>query len=58
MTTVTLGTLVYTFFVDYLAGQKGLRPSSIRSYAMRCGSSCPLPQPTRENRSARCRSTI
>ena len=32
MTTVTLGTLVYTFFVEYLAGQKGLRPSSIRSY--------------------------
>jgi integrase/recombinase XerD len=32
MTTFTLGTLVYAFFVDYLAGQKGLRPTSICSY--------------------------
>jgi integrase/recombinase XerD len=32
MTTVTLGTLIYGFFIDYLAGQKGLRPTSIRSY--------------------------
>jgi site-specific recombinase XerD len=32
MTTITLGTLIRAFFVDYLAGQKGLRPTSIRSY--------------------------
>ncbi len=32
MTTATLGTLIYGFFIDYLAGQKGLRPTSIRSY--------------------------
>ena len=32
MTTVTLGTLIYGFFVDYLAAQKGLRPTSGRSY--------------------------
>ena len=32
MTSVTLGTLIYGFFLDYLAGQKGLRPTSIRSY--------------------------
>ena len=32
MTTVTLGTLIHGFFLDYLAGQKGLRPTSIRSY--------------------------
>ena len=32
MTSITLGTLIYAFFVDYLAGQKGLRPTSIRSY--------------------------
>ena len=32
MTTVTLGTLIHHFFLDYLAGQKGLRPTSIRSY--------------------------
>jgi hypothetical protein len=32
MTTVTLGTIIYGFFIDYLAGQKGLRPTSIRSY--------------------------
>jgi len=28
----TLGTAVYAFFTEYLAGQKGLRPASIRSY--------------------------
>jgi integrase/recombinase XerD len=32
MTSITLGTLIYGFFIDYLAGQKGLRPTSIRSY--------------------------
>jgi site-specific recombinase XerD len=32
MTSVTLGTLIYGFFIDYLAGQKGLRPTSIHSY--------------------------
>jgi site-specific recombinase XerD len=30
--TTTLGTLVYTFFIDHLAAQKGLRPATIRSY--------------------------
>jgi len=28
----TLGTLVYTFFIDHLAAQKGPRPATIRSY--------------------------
>jgi len=28
----TLGSLVHSFFLDYLAGQKGLRPMTIRSY--------------------------
>src|SRR6266540_1918301 len=32
MTTITLGTLVYSFFLDHLAAQKGLRPATIRSY--------------------------
>ena len=32
MTTTTLGTLVYSFFIDHLAAQKGLRPATIRSY--------------------------
>jgi integrase/recombinase XerD len=32
MTASTVGTLVYGFFLDYLPQQKGLRPSSIRSY--------------------------
>lgn len=32
MTAPTLETTVYTFFVEYLANQKGLRPTSIRSY--------------------------
>lgn len=32
MTTPTLGSTVYSFFLDYLPQQKGLRPSSIRSY--------------------------
>jgi integrase/recombinase XerD len=32
MTTPTLGTAVYAFFTEYLSGQKGLRPTSIRSY--------------------------
>jgi len=32
MTTPTLGSLLYTFFDDYLKIQKGLRPHSIRSY--------------------------
>ena len=32
MTTPTVGSLVYRFFLDYLPQQKGLRPSSIRSY--------------------------
>lgn len=32
MTTITLGTLVYSFFIDHLAAQKGLRPATIRSY--------------------------
>jgi site-specific recombinase XerD len=27
-----LGSLVHSFFLDYLAGQKGLRPTTIRSY--------------------------
>jgi integrase/recombinase XerD len=30
--TSTLGTVVYAFFTEYLADQKGLRPTSIRSY--------------------------
>jgi len=30
--TATVGSIVYGFFVDYLRQQKGLRPSSIRSY--------------------------
>jgi len=30
--TPTLGTVVYAFFTEYLADQKGLRPTSIRSY--------------------------
>lgn len=28
----TLGSLVHSFFLDYLAAQKGLRPTTIRSY--------------------------
>ena len=32
MTPTTLGTLVYSFFIDHLAAQKGLRPATIRSY--------------------------
>lgn len=28
----TLGSLVHSFFLNYLAGQKGLRPTTIRSY--------------------------
>lgn len=32
MTASTFGSLVYSFFLDYLPQQKGLRPSSIRSY--------------------------
>lgn len=32
MTTTTLGTMVYSFFIDHLAAQKGLRPATIRSY--------------------------
>lgn len=32
MTATTLGTLVYSFFIDHLAVQKGLRPATIRSY--------------------------
>jgi integrase len=32
MTTPTLGSTVYSFFLDYLPQQKGLRPGSIRSY--------------------------
>ena len=32
MTTPTFGSIVYSFFLDYLPQQKGLRPSSIRSY--------------------------
>jgi site-specific recombinase XerD len=32
MTTPTLGSLIYSFFLDFLPQQKGLRPSSIRSY--------------------------
>jgi len=32
MRTSTLGSLVHGFFLDYLAGQKGLRSASIRSY--------------------------
>jgi site-specific recombinase XerD len=30
--TPTVGSIIYGFFVDYLRQQKGLRPSSIRSY--------------------------
>jgi integrase/recombinase XerD len=32
MTPPTLGSLIYSFFLDYLLQQKGLRPGSIRSY--------------------------
>src|SRR5688572_26580324 len=32
MTTPTLGSMVHTFFDDYLKVQKGLRPHSVRSY--------------------------
>jgi integrase/recombinase XerD len=32
MTAPTFGSIVYSFFLDYLPQQKGLRPSSIRSY--------------------------
>lgn len=32
MTAPTFGSIVYNFFLDYLPQQKGLRPSSIRSY--------------------------
>ena len=32
MKTPTLGTLLHTFFEDYLKAQKGLRPATIRSY--------------------------
>ena len=32
MTTPTFGSIVYSFFLDYLPQQKGLCPSSIRSY--------------------------
>ena len=32
MTAPTLGTAVYAFFTEYLVDQKGLRPTSIRSY--------------------------
>jgi integrase/recombinase XerD len=32
MTAPTFGSIVYDFFLDYLPQQKGLRPSSIRSY--------------------------
>lgn len=32
MTTPTLGSLLYTFFEDYLKVQKGLRPASVHSY--------------------------
>jgi len=32
MTTPTLGSIVHTFFDDYLKVQKGLRPHSVRSY--------------------------
>jgi site-specific recombinase XerD len=32
MSTLTVGALVHDFFVDYLPQQKGLRPSSVRSY--------------------------
>jgi integrase/recombinase XerD len=32
MMRTTLGTLVYTFFIDHLAAQKGLRSATIRSY--------------------------
>jgi hypothetical protein len=31
-TNPTFGAIVYSFFLDYLPQQKGLRPSSIRSY--------------------------
>lgn len=32
MTSATVGSLVHGFFMEYLAGQKGLRSTSIRSY--------------------------
>lgn len=32
MTTPAVGSLVHSFFVDYLQVQKGLRPTSVRSY--------------------------
>jgi integrase/recombinase XerD len=32
MTAPTLGSIIYSFFLDFLPQQKGLRPSSIRSY--------------------------
>jgi site-specific recombinase XerD len=32
MLTQTVGSILYSFFLDYLPQQKGLRPSSIRSY--------------------------
>ena len=32
MTAPTFGSIVYSFFLDYLPEQKGLRPSSIHSY--------------------------
>ena len=32
MMRTTLGTLVYSFFIDHLAAQRGLRPATIRSY--------------------------
>ena len=32
MTALRLGPLLHSFFVEHLTGQKGLRPSSVRSY--------------------------
>ena len=32
MMPITLGRLIYSFFVHHLAAQKGLRPATIRSY--------------------------
>ena len=32
MTVPALGSVVHSFFVDYLPVQKGLRPASVRSY--------------------------
>lgn len=32
MSAENLGRVIYSFFIDYLAAQKGLRPASIRSY--------------------------